>query len=113
MSTTIKSKKKLKLVSKKNSSIDSEEDSIDSQKSIVDDTSIENIQTVNINNNDLRSFEERERKTLKDNKYPYLYPNLNDPEFNIKIAEKKEFSDNKYDGTINNIEEHYNNLNSL
>ena len=107
MSTTIKTKKKLKLVSKKEPSIESEEDSIVSEESLVDDTSIENIQTVNIdNNNDLRSFEERERETLKEDRYPYLYPNLNDPKFNIKIAEKKEFSDNKYDGTINNIEEH-------
>ena len=29
-----------------------------------------------------------------------LYPNLNDSNFNIKIAEKKEFNDTKYDGTI-------------
>ncbi len=29
-----------------------------------------------------------------------LYPNLNDPKFNIKIAEKKEFNDTKYDGSI-------------
>ena len=29
-----------------------------------------------------------------------LYPNLNDTNFNIKIAEKKEFNDTKYDGTI-------------
>jgi len=29
-----------------------------------------------------------------------LYPNLNDPNFNIKIALKKEFNDTKYDGTI-------------
>ena len=31
---------------------------------------------------------------------PYLYPNLNDKEFNIKIATKKEFNDTKYDGKI-------------
>ena len=107
MSTAIKTKKKLKLVSKKEPSIDSEESSLVSEESLVDDTSIENVQSINIdNNNDLRSFEERERETLKADKYPYLYPNLNDPKFNIKIAEKKEFSDNKYDGSINNIEEH-------
>jgi len=35
----------------------------------------------------------------------YLYPNLNDPNFNIKIAEKKEFNDTKYDGKIKNIKE--------
>ena len=37
----------------------------------------------------------------------FLYPNLNDTNFNIKIAEKKEFNDNKYDGTIHaNVKEH-------
>jgi len=37
----------------------------------------------------------------------YLYPNLSDTKFNIKIAEKKEFNDTKYDGTIyKNIKEH-------
>jgi len=37
---------------------------------------------------------------------PYLYPNLNDKDFNIKIATKKEFNDTKYDGTIHkNIKE--------
>ena len=37
----------------------------------------------------------------------YLYPNLNDINFNIKIAEKKEFNDTKYDGTIyKNIKEY-------
>ena len=35
----------------------------------------------------------------------YLYPTLNDPNFNIKIAEKKEFNDTKYDGHIYDIKE--------
>ena len=48
----------------------------------------------------------RERNELIKNKtaYNYLYPNLNDPLFNIKIAERKEFNDTKYDGEIANIE---------
>jgi len=33
----------------------------------------------------------------------YLYPSLNDPNFIVKIAEKKEFSDTKYDGKIYDI----------
>jgi len=46
-----------------------------------------------------------ERKCLeeKDNnneQNDVLYPNLNDVNFNIKIAEKKEFHDTRYDGTI-------------
>ena len=37
----------------------------------------------------------------------FLYPNLNDINFNIKIAEKKEFNDTKYDGTMHqNIKEY-------
>ena len=36
----------------------------------------------------------------------YLYPNLNDSGFNIKIAQKKEFNDTKYDGIVyKNIKE--------
>ena len=36
----------------------------------------------------------------------FLYPSLNDINFNIKIANKKEFNDTKYDGTIyKNIKE--------
>ena len=50
-----------------------------------------------------------ERKCLLQNPYEndFLYPNLNDVNFNIKIAEKKEFNDTKYDGTIHkNIKEY-------
>ena len=38
--------------------------------------------------------------------HSYLYPTLNDPNFNKKIAEKKEFSDTKYDGTIYDVKEY-------
>ena len=33
----------------------------------------------------------------------YLYPTLNDPNFSLKIAEKKEFNDTQYDGEIMDI----------
>ena len=39
-------------------------------------------------------------KSAADADYDFLYPALNDPNFNIKITERKEFFDNKYDGTI-------------
>ena len=59
------------------------------------------------NNKKLLEKEEREREQLKDNnEYSYLYPNLNDPNFIIKIAEKKEFNDTQYDGKIHNLEEY-------
>jgi hypothetical protein len=40
-----------------------------------------------------------------ENKFDTLYPSLDDPDFNIKISQKKEFNDNKYDGSIYDIEE--------
>jgi hypothetical protein len=50
-----------------------------------------------------------ERNTLleKEDENQYLYPNLNDTDFNIKIANKEEFNDTRYDGAIHeNIKEH-------
>ena len=50
-----------------------------------------------------------ERNTLleKEGENQYLYPNLNDKDFNIKIANKQEFNDTRYDGAIHeNIKEH-------
>jgi len=41
----------------------------------------------------------------QESKYDNLYPSLDDPMLNIKIAQKKEFNDNKYDGKIYDIEE--------
>ena len=40
-----------------------------------------------------------------EDKHDTLYPSLDDSNFNIKIAEKKEFNENKYDGTLYDIEE--------
>jgi hypothetical protein len=53
-------------------------------------------------------FEEENREELLENpdENRYLYPNLDDPYFNIKISQKKEFSDTKYDGTIFNVKEY-------
>ena len=48
-----------------------------------------------------------ERKILEgSDEFEYLYPNLNDPQFNIKIAEKQEFFDTRYDGAVKNVEEY-------
>jgi hypothetical protein len=44
------------------------------------------------------------------NENEYLYPILDDPNFNIKIAKKKEFMDTKYDGSIHPVEKHANML---
>jgi len=40
--------------------------------------------------------------------HDYLYPDLNDPDFNLKIAIKKEFHDAQYDGQIRDIEKQAN-----
>ena len=49
----------------------------------------------------------------RSNQFDFLYPNLDDPKFNIKIAQKKEFSENRYDGKITdseNLEKYSNQL---
>ncbi len=57
--------------------------------------------------NDLNEMEIKEGEDLLvNNDYNYLYPNLNDPNFIIKIAEKKEFNDTEYSGTIEDVQEH-------
>ena len=52
----------------------------------------------------------RENISKNEGEYSYLYPNLDDPQFNIKIAERKEFNDTKYDGSIKPILEQANKL---
>ena len=54
--------------------------------------------------------EKEEHKYWAKNEDPgFLYPDINDPNFNIKIASKKEFQTHKYDGKVNkNIEEQAN-----
>ena len=51
-------------------------------------------------------LEERKIWSENEEKDTYLYPSLNDPLFNKKIAEKKEFNDTKYDGVIYEINKH-------
>ena len=37
--------------------------------------------------------------------YDYLYPSLDDPLFNVKLAQHKEFYDTRYNGTVTIVEE--------
>jgi hypothetical protein len=46
------------------------------------------------------------------NQHPNLYPSLDDPNFIIKIAEKKEFRDNSYNGEIYDVKKHSEILNN-
>ena len=58
-------------------------------------------------NNFLLNKEVRESENLKnDESFQFLYPEINDPNFNIKIAKHKEFNETKYDGSTYDIEEH-------
>ena len=52
-------------------------------------------------NTELKNKEELDKYP---NEHTYLYPTLDDPNFNIKISQKKEFSDTKYDGSIYDVE---------
>jgi len=44
--------------------------------------------------------ESQENKELITDDFDFLYPTLDDPNFNVKLAQHKEFNDTKYDGTI-------------
>lgn len=48
--------------------------------------------------------------TAEHSSFDYLYPALDDPNFNIKIAERKEFHETQYEGGVYPIEEHANKL---
>lgn len=55
-----------------------------------------------------------ESDVLRENpdQHPNLYPSLDDPNFIIKIAEKKEFRDNSYNGEIYDVKKHSEILNN-
>jgi hypothetical protein len=62
-------------------------------------------------NDFLLNKEIRESENLKnDESFQFLYPEINDPNFNIKIAKHKEFNETKYDGETYDIEEYANKL---
>jgi hypothetical protein len=58
-------------------------------------------------NNFMLNKELREAENIKnDEAFQFLYPEINDPNFNIKIAKHKEFNETNYDGKVYDIEEH-------
>ena len=59
-------------------------------------------------NKKMLEIENENRKELAEHPddLPYLYPILDDPNFNKKIAQKKEFNDAKYDGTIYDVKKY-------
>ena len=70
---------------------------IEKKKELVK-TTIESVKKSKEFINALNKQENEEIKKLIDNEdeYAYLYPNVLDPQFNLKIAEKKEFYDSRY-----------------
>jgi hypothetical protein len=96
-----KKPKKLKLVPEKLTEDNIEEvfkQNFDKIKLLIDDSNYNSFLNEKelLNSNNI---------TKHESKYGNLYPSLDDPMLNIKIAQKKEFNDNKYDGKIYDIEE--------
>ena len=58
-----------------------------------DDTDDDDIQ-IPVVDNEMKNFQ----CDQINNDYDFLYPDIDDPHFNIKIAEKKKFKDIQYDG---------------
>ena len=48
-------------------------------------------------------IEHESAKTEEPSDFDFLYPELNDPNFNVKIAKRKEFNDTQFDGGIYDI----------
>jgi len=99
---------------------DSEDDSEDdSEEDLVPEPHINKLE-VEYQNINVGTTKERSKKMIEfemnkekinraiiksRDRYPYLYPSLDDEDFNIKIAEKKEFSESKYEGKIKPVAE--------
>lgn len=87
-----------------------EESDNDSIKEVGDAKKREDTETFFMDKNNSDLFEKERNEFASEKKgNAFLYPDLNDKEFNLKIASKKEFNQHKYDGKINkNIEEEAN-----
>jgi len=93
-STPVKIKRKIKLVEKRKPEVELEAELEVEPEVEADDTDREKLMNV----------EKKNRELLEeDNEYDFLYPSLDDPNFNIKITEKKEFNDTKYQGVKEGI----------
>lgn len=54
-----------------------------------------------------------ELEQMAEGEYDFLYPSLDDPNFLVKIAKKKEFNDTKYDAIIADVKKHSEELNNI
>jgi len=104
----LKSKKGKKEV-EVDADVDAEMD-ISGEECNLDD--INNLYSKKCGNNNKEQLKIEKENRIELSKNPnqdeFLYPVLDDPNFNIKIAQKKEFSDTKYDGEIYDVEKYAN-----
>ena len=56
-----------------------------------------------LKNMEKSEYYEKNENTSEES-YDFLYPSLNDPDFNIKIAKRKEFFNTRYDGELTDIQ---------
>lgn len=76
---------------------------------VCDPSALNNLYNKKCGDNKLQldiELKNREEFKQKPDEQEYLYPNLDDPNFIVKIAQKKEFSDTKYDGTIYDVQKY-------
>jgi len=62
-----------------------------------------NAAKINEQKNKMELKERAELSNVAETSLPYLYPNLNDPNFNVNLAARKEFYDTQYDGEIKDV----------
>ena len=62
-----------------------------------------NAAKINAQKNKMELKERAEFSIVGTASLPYLYPNLNDPNFNVNLATRKEFFDTQYDGEIKDV----------
>ena len=88
--------------------IDEQEKPLNENTPIIpEEESVSSAEDVPITEPEINAFLKNQeyKEWLEDTDYDYLYPDLNDPNFAIKIAKHKEFNDTQYDGTIKDIQQ--------
>lgn len=82
----------------------------DDESDVGDNSKRENTETFFIDKHNAALFKKEREEFLTEKKgNDFLYPDLNDKQFNVKISSKKEFNQHKYEGIVNkNIEEEAN-----
>jgi hypothetical protein len=105
---SVEIKLKTKKSKKQIESESNQESNVDNEMCDIDDINKLYLKKCGTNNEKQLNIELENRSELSENpdQNQYLYPVLDDPNFNIKISQKKEFSDTKYDGAIYNVEEY-------